>query len=366
MNKVVAVLGIIVLLTLAMLFFCIGFFTGSTVTPGTLTEAISSEIKKDKNENMSKEAIAQKLGDLGDVKSAKISDKIMGILAAAGYTVENFSEIIKSKTPSIKKSSNKKKLSDVGHLSADSLLREMAISHSPKDDCSYEKTMKEIQDQSPVTEQPLQGKKVVFIGYFKNAIAGQIQKLLTGKGYKTHVEMSNDGHESFVFCGPFKRDETANKLLQWLQAHDFAEARVVSISKEAIEETLYDAMNDGTGLPSNEENEPTPSTTTNTTVGGAQNIGTSTGIASTGNIIGAGTTNTVGNTAGTTTAVSTTTPISTVPSATTANPAVTQPAATIPATQAASTLSPAAITLPTTPTVNAVTNFNPAMPTSNR
>ena len=161
MNKVVAVLGIIVLLTLAMLFFCIGFFTGSTVTPGTLTEAISSEIKKDKNENMSKEAIAQKLGDLGDVKSAKISDKIMGILATAGYTVENFSEIIKSKTPSIRKSSNKKKLSDVSHLSAESLLREMAISHSPKDDCSYEKTMKKIQDQSPITEQPLPSQRVL-------------------------------------------------------------------------------------------------------------------------------------------------------------------------------------------------------------
>ena len=116
MNKVVAVLGIIVLLTLAMLFFCIGFFTGSTVTPGALPEAISSEIKKDTSENMSKEAIAQKLGDLGDVKSAKISDKIMGILATAGYTVENFSEIIKSKTPSIRKSSKKKKLSDVSHL----------------------------------------------------------------------------------------------------------------------------------------------------------------------------------------------------------------------------------------------------------
>ena len=347
MNKVVAVLGIIVLLTLAMLFFCIGFFTGSTVTPGTITEAISSEIKKDAGDNMSKEAIAQKLGDLGDVKSAKISDKIMGILAAAGYTVENFSEIVKSKTSNVGKFSSKKKLNDGGHLTVDSLLREMAISHDTKDDCSYEKTMKEIQEQSPVTEQPLQGKKVVFIGYFKNAIAGQIQKLLTGKGYKTHVEMSNDGHESFVFCGPFKRDETANKLLKWLQAHDFSEARVVSISKEAIEETLYDAMNDGTGLPENDENAPTSSAaTTGVAVGGA-NTGAMTGVAPANTTIGMGTT---GN-------MTTTAHNSAVTSSTIANPALTQPAVT-------TSPFPTTITLPTTPTVGTVVPPSPTTTTT--
>ena len=347
MNKVVAVLGIIVLLTLAMLFFCIGFFTGSTVTPGTITEAISSEIKKDASDNMSKEAIAQKLGDLGDVKSAKISDKIMGILAAAGYTVENFSEIVKSKTSNVGKFSSKKKLNDGGHLTVDSLLREMAISHDTKDDCSYEKTMKEIQEQSPVTEQPLQGKKVVFIGYFKNAIAGQIQKLLTGKGYKTHVEMSNDGHESFVFCGPFKRDETANKLLKWLQAHDFSEARVVSISKEAIEETLYDAMNDGTGLPENEENIPTPSATVGTTVGAA-NVGAMTDAVPANTSVGVGTANITGNTAAATAAVNP------IPAS------VVTPAQANLTTSTVVPASPAAITLPTTPVAGTATSFNPA------
>lgn len=314
MNKVVAVLGIIVLLTLAMLFFCIGFFTGSTVTPGTLTEAISSEIKKDADNNMSKETIVQKLGDLGDVKSAKISDKIMGILAAAGYTVENFSEIIKSKTSPITRisnTSNKKKVEEENHLTVDSLLREMAISHSTEDDCSYEKTMKEIEEQSPVTGQTLQGKKVVFVGYFKNAIAGQIQKLLTGKGYKTHVEMSNDRHESFVFCGPFKRDETANKLMKWLQAHDFMEARIVSISKEAIEETLYDAMNDGTEIPINEENAPAPSIPANFTASGITNATEATEAATTN------TTESTGGTGTTATGITTGTLGNTLTSATT-------------------------------------------------
>lgn len=257
MNKVVAVLGIIVLLTLAMLFFCIGFFTGSTATPGNLAGDVISQINKDSAENMSKEAIAEKLGDVGDMKSAKISDKIMRILAAAGYKIENFSEIIKTKASKTLSHKTNKGL-ETEPLSVDSLLREIASSHTPQDDCSYQKTMTEIQEHEPVVDKTLDGKKVVFIGYFKNAIAVQIQKLLTGRGYKTHVELSksSDGQESFVFCGPFKKDDTANKLLQWLQTHDFTEARIISITKEAIEETLYDAINDGTGLPENDENVP--------------------------------------------------------------------------------------------------------------
>ncbi|MBQ7674759.1 MAG: hypothetical protein IJT36_09690 [Alphaproteobacteria bacterium] len=264
MNKVVAVLGIIVLLTLAMLFFCIGFFTGSTATPGSLAGNVISQTSTDLNDNMSKEAIAQKLGDIGDIKSAKISDKVMRILAAAGYKIENFSEIIKTKASKTLSNKTNKGLENEP-LSTDALLREIASSHSPQDDCSYQKTITEIQEHESVVDKTLDGKKIVFIGYFKNAIAVQIQKLLTGRGYKTHVELSksSNGQESFVFCGPFKKDETANKLLQWLQTHDFTEARIISITKEAIEETLYDAINDVTGLPENDENIPPAATMSN-------------------------------------------------------------------------------------------------------
>lgn len=269
MNKVVAVLGVIVLLTLAMLFFGIGFFTGSTVTPGSISGAISEEMKKiasgeaaggtgssdSAGEKMSKDAVDRMLTGVGDVKSAKLSDKIMGILAAAGYSVENFSEIVKAKAKSFAKSSFRKK-NEGNQITVESLLREMAISHDPQDDCSTTKTMSEINKQKmkPVTDRSLYGKKVVFIGYFKNSVSLQIQKLLATKGYKTHVEMSKDGHDSFVFCGPFKKDESAEALLKWLKLHDFSEARLISISKEAIEETLYDAMNDeGDELPKNTE-----------------------------------------------------------------------------------------------------------------
>ncbi|MBR1734373.1 MAG: hypothetical protein IJ730_02835 [Alphaproteobacteria bacterium] len=258
MNKVVAILGVIVLLTLAILFFCVGFFTGSTVSPGSFSDIVSSEKQKNADSDMSAEAIAKKLGNIGDANSAKLSDKVMKILAAAGYTVENFSEIIKSKKidTATEKSREITQNQNMEPFSVDALLREIAISHTPQDNCSYQKTMTDIQEREPIVDKALDGKKVVFIGYFKNAIAIQIQKLLTSKGYKTHVEVSksSDGQDSFVFCGPFKKDTTANKLLRWLQVHNFEEARIVSITKEAVEETLYDAMNEGTGLPENDEN----------------------------------------------------------------------------------------------------------------
>jgi hypothetical protein len=38
-----------------------------------------------------------------------------------------------------------------------------------------------------------------------------------------------------------------------LRKHDFSEARVVKISEVAIEETLYDALNDSAGPPENAE-----------------------------------------------------------------------------------------------------------------
>lgn len=292
MNKVVAILGIIVLLTLAMLFFCIGFFTGSTITPSSLAGMVSGDIKTavaaatgvdlsaaatgangggtitaDALAEQAKADAVKKLGEISDIKSATMSDKIMGILAAAGYTVENFSEIVKKNASTISKKKKQKAIAE-SHLTTDSLLREITASHTPQDDCSYQKTMASVNEKKTTVEKTLNGKKIVFIGYFKSVIAAQIQKLLMSKGYKTHVEnaKSSNGHESFIFCGPFKKDETAYRLLQWLQAHEFSEARVISVTKEAIEETLYDAINDGNELPMNDENLPTSTAVPATTL----------------------------------------------------------------------------------------------------
>lgn len=247
MNKVVVVLGIIVLMTLAMLFFCVGFFTGSTISPTQITESLQTDPKKDAN----KKITAQNIEELTDVKSATISDKIMDILSAAGTATESFSTVFQGNG----KRKNTKHIEGESKLTIDSLLREIASTHPPHDDCSYHKTMTQMHAPKPIVDKGLYGKKIVFVGYFKSNVAVQIQKLLTGKGYKTHVELSksSEGNESFVFCGPFKKDENAKKLVTWLLGHDFSEARVVNITKEVIEETLFDIINENSSLPENSE-----------------------------------------------------------------------------------------------------------------
>ncbi|MDR2681762.1 MAG: hypothetical protein LBB29_01800 [Holosporaceae bacterium] len=242
MNKIVAVLGIIVLMTLSGLFFCVGFFTGTTIFPSRLS------MVNDDSKEKEKALTLKDIEDITDVKSPSISEKVMGILATAAESA--------SETMSMAMSRHKI-FGDDSKVTVDSLLREMAASHSPTDDCSYDKSMTQVNAPAVTASKSLDGKKIVFIGYFKNNIAAQIQKLLTGKGYKAHVERSKsgDGSESFVFCGPFKKDESANNLVTWLQKHDFSEARTISVSSESMEEILYDFINDDSSMPENVEKE---------------------------------------------------------------------------------------------------------------
>jgi hypothetical protein len=140
------------------------------------------------------------------------------------------------------------------HVTIDSLLREIAASHATDDKCSIEKTTQDMSKPIQINQNSLHGKRIVFIGYFKNNIALEIQKLLTEKGYVVHVEASQTGSgESFIFCGPFKKGKNAEKLVKWLRKHDFSEARIVSVSDDSIEETLYEAINDDINLPENNE-----------------------------------------------------------------------------------------------------------------
>lgn len=226
MNKVAVILGIIVLITLGGLFFCAGFFTGTSVYPNMLDDS-----------NPNKLSLSD-VGVLLQEKSLEINDKLKDIV-------------------NMEESSHTSKIGN-DKISVDSLLREIASNHSAKDDCSVDKTAENMQRNESLladnVSHSFEGKALVFIGYFKNKIALQVQKLLLKKGYKAHVEMSrNQQNESFVFCGPFKKESNASKLSKWLLKHGFSEARVVSISNEAVEETLYDFMNDDSLLPENEE-----------------------------------------------------------------------------------------------------------------
>ena len=239
MNKVVAILGIIVVITLGALFFFAGFYMGNTTTFGkassTNTTTENTEEKKLSLQDINAKIAAQ---------SSDVSEKVMKIISSSA---DNISHSVSKVVTQI---SHQK----ASQMSADSLLKEILASHSEHDDCSPEKTERDI--KSEYDKESLRGKKVVFIGYFKDNIALQIQQLLIEKGYKVHVEQSKTClGESFIFSGPFKKKENADKLVSWLKTHDFSEARVINIIQENVEKTIADTMDDNSTIPENNEKE---------------------------------------------------------------------------------------------------------------
>lgn len=243
MNKLLAFLGLITLVAVGGLFFFAGFFTGSTV-PLTLAE------QKKVVENADKISMSDVEKTINN-ESASLSEKIQKIL---GVNNEEPKEI--------KKTDDKAAL-DESQISINSLLKEIAASHTIADDCSVDKTQKSLQTLKTPPQDTLEGKRIVFVGYFKTNVALQIQRLLLQKGYKVHVEESRtSNHESFVFCGPFKERKNAELLVTWLNHHDFADARIVKVERDTLEETLYDASADNSDMPANAEKD-IPETTEN-------------------------------------------------------------------------------------------------------
>ncbi|MDR2107747.1 MAG: hypothetical protein LBO73_04520, partial [Holosporaceae bacterium] len=250
MNKVVAILGIIVLITLGGLFFCAGFFTGTNISPvigaHITKEATAAANASSEGKSISKDQVDSVIG----AKSVTISEKIMQILSSAAESAtSSISRMMDGKKSPLSEESSK--------ISVNSLLREIAAGHASDDECSPEETLMRMK-RRPLMPDPnsLQGKRIVFVGYFKNKVALKIQKLLVKKGYRPHVEISKTGdNESFVFCGPFKKEKNAEMLVKWLRKHEFSEARIVKISDESLEEALYDTMNGNLSMPENKEKE---------------------------------------------------------------------------------------------------------------
>jgi cell division septation protein DedD len=241
MNKVVAILGVIVVITLGALFFFAGFYMGNTSTFGS-----SSKTEANAEGSKDKKITLQDINAQIAAQSNNISDKVMKIISNGADNIST----------SVSKVVTKINHQNISQMSADSLLKEIIASHSDHDDCSVEKTEKNIQSPQPLNKDSLRGKKVVFIGYFKDNVALQIQQLLIGKGYKVHVEQSKTSiGESFIFCGPFKKKENADKLVEWLREHDFSEAKVVNLIQASVENTLADSLDDDSDVPENEEEE---------------------------------------------------------------------------------------------------------------
>ena len=76
MNKVVALLGIIVLLTVGGLLFCVGFFTATTLSPQPSDPAA---VVSESDKKLTMKEVDEKL----DTKSVTISDKIMDMISYA-------------------------------------------------------------------------------------------------------------------------------------------------------------------------------------------------------------------------------------------------------------------------------------------
>ncbi len=273
MNKFVLLLGVIIIAILAMMFFCVGFFTGTTITTSDVAGVVQGSDTAGKIEEIvgaagANESIADKLAadkttirkivDAVDAhaKSLSISDKVMKILAAAGYATETFSNVVKGNGIPVKK---RIKVRQNEKITVDALLREMFAEHRIDDECSLETTKRIIEEANVELSnvEEIKARKIVFIGYFKDNVAIQIQKLLSAKGYKVHIEHSKvwNSDESFVFCGPFEKEQTAVKLESWLKEHDFSDAHMVDVIKEDREGELLDSISENSAnLPENDEN----------------------------------------------------------------------------------------------------------------
>lgn len=247
MNKIIAVLGILIVIMLGCLFFCAGFFIATTSTSSSTNQKTDGKIESGKS------ITENDVDAVMDAKSSSTSDKIKDLLSSA---IDTASTSVNHVADDFKDKMDDAKSSDENlQLSVDSLLKEIAASHTVDDGCSSVKTHEQVSVKKEDNPRSLRGKKVVFIGYFKNNIAIQVQKILETKGYRTHLERSKTGdeNESFLFCGPFKKDLNARKLLIWLHQHDFSEARQINITNGAMEETLYDFATEGSSMPTNEE-----------------------------------------------------------------------------------------------------------------
>lgn len=301
MNKFVLLLGVIIIAILAMMFFCVGFFTGTTITTSDVASVVQGSDAAGKIEEVvgaagaNSESIADKLAadkttirkivDAVDAhaKSLSISDKVMKILAAAGYATETFSNVVKGKSIPVKK---RIKVRPNEKITVDALLREMFAEHRIDDECSLETTKRIIEEANVELSnvEEIKARKIVFIGYFKDNVAIQIQKLLSAKGYKVHVEHSKvwNSDESFVFCGPFEKEQTAVRLESWLKEHDFSDARIIDVIKGDREGELLDSISENSeNMPENDEN---ISEGTAETAGTPATASTTTQIASTAQV----------------------------------------------------------------------------------
>lgn len=210
MNKVVFTAGVLTVVVVGGLFFCAGLFTGANV---------------------------DKAAEIVDVKGNqdiinKIYDKIPG-------------------KPPVKDAKDEEAPQNKP-INIDNLLNEIVASHNTADECLLDNVKTKHED--PVTMN--QAKRyVVYIGYFPNDVSEEISQLMMAKGYPIHIQISHiNEEESFVFCGPFKNKKNAEKLMKWLNSHNFTNAKLVSHKLLQTDEIDLDLIEEKDDLQRNSDN----------------------------------------------------------------------------------------------------------------
>lgn len=136
MNKVVAILGVIILITLGALFFCVGFFTGTTMP--SMLSAKTEQTEQSTSEKITLEDIKAKIS----AESSDISNKVSTILSSGAQTVSDSVSQTINKVQAIKLRPFE--------ISSDILLKEIIASHAEHDDCSLEKNREKFADSGEI------------------------------------------------------------------------------------------------------------------------------------------------------------------------------------------------------------------------
>lgn len=183
MNKVIFLIGTIVISLLGAMFFALGAFSVSNHVPTSpidvprLSDYISSE-----------KQLMQKIEKI-------ISPDVAHTSYSSQKTL---------KTPQRK-------------ITVEMLLQDVASKHEKDSD----RCMQGIREKKSVTQ------FFVFVGCFLEASAYEIAKALRVNGYITHMEYMVATNSVLVLCGPFKSKMSAETLYKWLLSQGYVEARMI-------------------------------------------------------------------------------------------------------------------------------------------
>ena len=218
MNKVIFVIGSITAVVVGGLFFCAGLFARAKINPTSSEQSQSVQIVeklKEKIDNIFEKKDENKIEIFDTDNDPKMVDE------DDLTPLQNTSSGVLLEKPSV-------------NITVDNLLNEVIATHNTADDCLFDNVKTQTEEVVVKNESK---QNVVFIGYFPSETAHEISKLLMVKGYPAHVQTSNiNDSESFIFCGPFKKESSAQALVDWLQQHNFSNAKIIEQTEIQPEE----------------------------------------------------------------------------------------------------------------------------------